>query len=314
MRTAYNQLKLSIFLTSFFVFPFVSCEHKELCYDHPHLANVQVIFDWKNAHGPIPTNMRLYLFPSNRGESFLYEFTNPKGGNISVPTGHYKALCVNYDTETILYRNINQFSNFEAYATDGTLGVRATSVPRAVGTEKERIAKSPDRLWCAHINDICIENLKTVLTICPKEITSCYRVKVKNVSHLKYIAQDGISGALSGVSGGLLVSIEKPSTEFVTIPFKMIQKDSTTLTADFLCFGHCPSTQKSHKLVIYVIFADGRKCYYTYDVTSQIHNAPDPRNVFIVLDSLPLPKPIVNGSGFQTSVDKWQNININISM
>lgn len=29
MRTAYNQLKLSIFLTSFFVFPFVSCEHKD---------------------------------------------------------------------------------------------------------------------------------------------------------------------------------------------------------------------------------------------------------------------------------------------
>lgn len=25
---------------------FVSCEHKELCYSHPHSAKVSVVFDW----------------------------------------------------------------------------------------------------------------------------------------------------------------------------------------------------------------------------------------------------------------------------
>lgn len=51
-----------------------------------------------------------------------------------------------------------------------------------------------------------------------------------------------------------------------------------------------------------------------YDVTDQIHSAPDQRNVHIVLDGLPLPKPIVNGGGFQPSVDEWQSVDVDIEM
>ena len=47
---------------------------------------------------------------------------------------------------------------------------------------------------------------------------------------------------------------------------------------------------------------------------NQIHSAPDQRNVHIVLDGLPLPKPIVNGGGFQPSVDEWQSVDVDIEM
>lgn len=59
---------------------------------------------------------------------------------------------------------------------------------------------------------------------------------------------------------------------------------------------------------IYVQLPDGKKVYYTFDVTDQVRHASDPRNVHIVLDGLTLPKPLANGSGFRPTVDDWQEV------
>ena len=34
-----------------------SCEHKELCFHHPHVVTVRVDFDWKNAPQANPEGM-----------------------------------------------------------------------------------------------------------------------------------------------------------------------------------------------------------------------------------------------------------------
>lgn len=94
----------------------ISCEHKDLCYDHSHTYRVQVVFDWRNTPGASPETMRLYLFPVDGGTSQAYEFTDYRGGYINVPAGGYRALCVNSDTESVLYRNTDSFDGLEAYA------------------------------------------------------------------------------------------------------------------------------------------------------------------------------------------------------
>lgn len=124
------------------VLVFSSCEHKELCDDHSHTAGLHVVFDWVHAPDAKPETMRLYLFPLDGGKAQAYEFTDYRGGYINVPAGRYRALCVNSDTESVLYRNIDLFDSFEAYAPDGALAVgSSTSVPRAEGTWDERIAR-----------------------------------------------------------------------------------------------------------------------------------------------------------------------------
>ena len=35
------------------------CEHKELCYEHPHTMQLDVIFDWGKAPGASPGSMSL---------------------------------------------------------------------------------------------------------------------------------------------------------------------------------------------------------------------------------------------------------------
>ena len=283
-----------------------SCEHKELCYDHSHTVDVRVVLDWKNAAGANPSNMRLYLFPQDGGEVLSYGFTGCRGGNITVPTGCYKVLCLNSDTRSILYRNIGRFTDFEAYTVNDVLVRRSVSTPRADGTQEERVARSPDRL--------CLGESGRLLTLYPEEAVCRYRLEIRHVENLKYIAPDGISGALSGMSGGLFAGMGITGTEVVTVPFGIIRGDSTTLTADFLCFGCPPPPGKKHMLTVYALLADGSKFYYSYDVTSRIHAAKDPRNVPIVLDSLHLPRPITNGGGFRPSVDEWWNMNIDIPM
>lgn len=304
-------------VTVFAVLLFMSCEHKDLCYDHSHTANLQVVFDWKNAPEATPETMRLYLFPLDGGKPQTYEFTDYRGGHINVPAGRYHALCVNSDTESVLYRNIDLFDSFEAYAPDGVLNARSSSIPpRAEGTSQERIAKSPDRLYCARLDNVEVEFSKENQTvILYPELSVCrFRVEIRNVSNLEYISSDGLSGALSSMSGGLLVRRNELTPDPVTVPFEVGSDGISTLTADFLAFGQIGSTDPPHKLVIYVILADGSKHYYTFDVTRQVDGAANPRDVRIILDGLPLPKPFVNGGGFHPEVDEWQNIDVDVPM
>ena len=300
----------------FAVLLLVSCKHKDLCYDPSRAVGIQVVFDWKNAPDAAPETMRLYLFPRGGGEPQAYEFADYRGGRINVPAGRYKALCVNSDTESVLYRNIGLFESFEAYAPEGVLNLRSSSAPRAEGTLQERIAKSPDRLYSARLEDVTIEFPKEnqTVTLYPEFSVCRYRVEVRNVSNLKYISMDGVSGALSGMSGGLLLGRNKLTPDAVSVPFEVVSDGVSNLTADFLTFGQTGSPDLPHKLVIYVILADGSKNYYTFDVSKQVDEAANPRDVHIILDGLPLPKPIVNGDAFRPTVNEWENTNVDIPM
>ena len=303
-------------VVAFAVLLLMSCEHKELCYDCSRTIKIQVIFDWRNTPNVTPETMRLYLFPLDGGKPEAYEFTDYRGGDINVPAGRYRALCVNSDTESVLYRNIDFFGSFEAYAPDGVLSVRGFSVPRVKGTSEERIARSPDRLYSDRLDDVTIELSKENQTVVLyPELSVCrYRVKIMNVSNLKYISSNGLSGALSGMSGGLLMGPNDLTLDVVTVPFEVVSDGISTLTADFWVFGQIGLDGPVHQLVIYVIMADGSKNYYTFDVSRQVDEAADPHNVHILLDGLPLPKPIVNGGGFHPTVDEWQNIYVDVPM
>lgn len=299
-----------------------SCEHKELCYDHTPSVAVNVIFDWRNAPDATPRSMSCYLFPTDGGKVLRYEFTDRTGGVIRIPAGRYDALCLNSDTETINYRNTDREKSFEvttrttALLSDlASLGVHSSEAPRAGGTENERVVLSPDMLWSDHAESIELErtSVQQTVTFYPKVSVCRYTVEIRNADNLKYVSD--ISGSLSSLAGGLLAGKAETTEERVTIPFDAtFSVEQHVVTGQLLAFGHCPSVQNRNQLTIYAVLADQSRWYYTYDVTDQIHSAPNQRDVHIVLDGLPLPKPIVNGGGFQPTVDEWQEIPIDIEM
>ena len=46
-----------------------SCRHKDLCYDHTHMVDLRVDFDWSLAPSAQPSTMVLCLFPTDGGRA-----------------------------------------------------------------------------------------------------------------------------------------------------------------------------------------------------------------------------------------------------
>lgn len=52
---------------------FVSCEHKELCYNHPHSTKVSVVFDWSQMPAAYaPGGMRVIFYILGMEERRLF--------------------------------------------------------------------------------------------------------------------------------------------------------------------------------------------------------------------------------------------------
>lgn len=302
-------------VTVVFTLLFFSCKHKDLCYENMFTANINVVFDWKKAPDADVETMRLYLFPLDGGKPLPYEFTDIRGGKITVPVGRYRALCINSDTDSLLFRNIDAYDTFEAYAPDGSMNVATYSAFQEGRAVSQRVGSSPDRFYTDRMEDLYFKVSKEDQNVFfyPDNLICRYRIEVRNVSNLQYVAPGFVTGGLSGMSEGVYVGQNKLKSESMVIPFEMTSDGVSTLKTEFLTFGQHESTQ-THKVAIYVVMPDGNDKLYVYDVTDQVHSAPNPRDVYIILDGLPLPKPIVNGGGFQPSVDNWEDVEVDLPM
>lgn len=280
-------------------------------------------------------------------EPIRYDLSGRNGGTVRLTAGTYRAIAYNYDTETILYRGAT-LPTLEAYTRwssieEGTQLTRS-GMPRAVGTEQEPVILEPDMLWCCTSEPFTIamtnptdgtasgNGLKKPIILRPQTRVHEVNIAVHNVPNLQYTGQFG--GALSGLASSVWMETGELSNATGTQAFTCQVVDDTTLEMHFRIFGHCPNRSEgdlnAHQLTIYAILADGSKWFYTQDVTEQMHDItknpemyinpehPDMiiinYNINIDIDGLPVPKPIVNGSGFQPTIDGWQGEEIEVKM
>ena len=314
-----------------------ACEHKELCYHHPHTAQLQVEFDWSYAPDAERNNevegMCLWFYPvdeagTQTGEPMRYDLAGMKGGTVEIPVGRYQVLYYNNDYEVVQFRGVGDFWQQECYTREGSLfepvfGNASYSAPRAKGTEEERVVITPEMMWGDHAMNVdirekglsywfvrdgeteqtTIERDELRLTLMPHEQICRYTYEIRNVKNVGYVTQ--MSASLSGMSGSVFCASEQVEDEAVTLPFEASFDEQTHIVGDFHTFGHHPENDERHKLALYVWLNDGSKWLYTFDVTGQVDEAPDKRRVHIVIDELSLPEPIGDDSGFQPTVDGW---------
>ena len=317
------------------VFMLSACEHKELCYKHPHNVRVKVVFDWKYAPEAAPKGMCVYFYSLETDSYKRVDFNNLQGGSVDLRVGKYRVLSYNNDTESVHFRNTDTFDDHSVTTREGDvlepmLGSAASPAPRSSGTDEEKVVISPDMMWGCSVLDVeitddgvsyvcspfddnnvtdgeLVENTEHIITLYPRELVCTYTYDVRNVKNMKYMQQ--MSGTISGMSGMLTFSTEELDSESVTIPFAAVKADDSTITGKFYTFGHHETNADPHKMVFYVIMNDGAKyCFKDseqLDVTDQVHNAPNKRRVHIIIDGLDLPQPIENGDGFIPSVDDW---------
>ena len=294
----------------------VSCNHKELIYEQSSTTQVQVIFDWTKSPGAVVTGMSLWLFPDIGGLPLRYEFPGHKGGMIDVPRGKFNVVCMNNNSEVLQYRNLEEWRTFEVF-TRRSSQLEPFGLQRnvdAANPEGDPPVLVPDIFWSDHKSDQ-IFNSKAkadTLILYPQDQLCTYTVEVKNVQNLKYVS--AVCASLSGLSGSFFPCTGELSASRSLLPFVCSSDTDSLIKGNFLTFGLSTHIDKSHRLALYMILVDGSKFYQMFDVTSQVNSTPDNRNVFIMIDSIVVPTPIVNGNGFQPSVEDWEIINENINM
>lgn len=304
-----------------------SCRHKDIDLEVNDRCEIYVTFDWRNAPDANPSSMMAYFYPASQGEEMLYTFADATGGQISIPYGYYAGIGINGDnTEWASIKNTDDPESFEVNTGDAesleAYGLVSRSVPRAPGTEEERMAKTPGMIWSDRRDNIALDydsdtddgNVR-VITFYPEEGVCHYTVDVIDIEHSEYLHGSEVDATLSGMAEGYLTGKRTSTDNAVTMPFTLkSESEGKSLHSEFLTFGECANTAKRHILTVYVLLTDGTKWYQTYDVTGQVTSAPDPRNVHIVVKGLNLPKPIAGGSGFLPDVNEWNDININLTM
>ncbi len=317
-----------------------ACEHKELCEIHPHVKTVRVVFDWQDAPDANPEGMCVFFYPVSGGNPQRFDFAGTTGGEIQIQVGEYRVLCYNNDTEAVLFRGSDKFDTHEGYTREGSLfesiyGNASQHAPRTQGTEEQPVVISPDMMWGCTASDVTIsdkgirylslslaasragdhshtESVEQVITLYPHEQVCTYTYEVRNIKYLKHVTQ--VCGSLSGMSGALSFASEELDGRSVTIPFAAASDGVSSITGMFYTFGHDEANTDPHHMTFYVWMDDGKKYAYGIDagekfnVTEQIHTAPDKRHVHIIIDGLDLPQPIENGGGFDVSVDDWDVI------
>lgn len=329
-------------LLAFMTLSLASCNHKHLCLHHPHDIKLKVEFNWQNAPDANLLGMCVFFYPVDGGDPRRVDFKGTQGGYVELTVGKYHVLTYNNDTEAILFAN-GSFAKHRAYTREGNilepvLGSSA-GAPRASGTEEEKVVITPDMLWgttsldveitdeglcytCIPFNENAthqkVESKEYVITLYPREFLCHYSYEIRNVQNLKHASQ--MCASLSGMSGGMTLASEELFSQPVTLPLEArINRENSTITGEFYTFGHHLENSAPHKMLLYVWMDSGEKYYFgaddpDFDVTSQVHSAPNPKRVHLIIDGLDLPKPIENGGGFKPTVDDWEEVQQDITM
>lgn len=298
-----------------------ACEHKDLCYDHAHTAAVKVVFDWSEAPDADATGMDIYFFPDDGSTPQRFAL-GQAGGNVELPYGSYHVLCFNNDTETIRRKDTGHWDTFELYTRDaGLLEGMGLSIsgtkqpPVAEGAEGQRCNLSPDMLWTDYLVHAEVDaSPQQTITLHPCQSVTHITFEVVDAENLDQAT--ALSGTLSGLSSGLYAGTGELDDECITLPFAVASDGVSTLQGAFNAFGHCPDGDNGmpHKFVIYAVLKDGSQLYYTYDVTDQMHQAPDPLNIHLRLEGLPLPTPVGGDGGMTPGIDDWNDVQIDLEM
>ena len=108
-----------------------SCDHKELCMNHSHMVDVDVVFDWSHAPDADPVAMVVQFFRVEDGrQCYRCEFSPArkgetgrgliKGGKVRVPAGEYKILFHNNDIERMDERG-DTYAGYEIVSLEQSL-------------------------------------------------------------------------------------------------------------------------------------------------------------------------------------------------
>lgn len=115
-------MKCLNFISSFVVLVLMTascCEHKELCYHHPHDHNVLFDVDWSGFHEEVPTGMTVMIFKDSGEQEQIVLSNDVSKATTYLGAGNYYSLVFNQsETEfgTVSFHGLDQMGTAEVRA------------------------------------------------------------------------------------------------------------------------------------------------------------------------------------------------------
>lgn len=141
-------------LLSLMLLSLVACEHKDLCFHHPHDALVRVDVDWSQFHEETPSGMSVMVYPEDPEMQCRTVLSNEISyATMALPAGRYKTLVYNQSpTEfgSVYFRDMDQF--YKAVVKGNKMSSR-WYVTRA---EDEIVIMQPEWIACDSQTDVVV--------------------------------------------------------------------------------------------------------------------------------------------------------------
>lgn len=287
----------------------VACEHKDLCYSHPHFATVRVMFDWTGiSNHEKPDGMRVVFYPAdNEGSPWTFDFPEGKEGKIEIPENDYRVVCFNYDSDGMVWRESDSYALFTADTRD------------AKSPDGEQMGVTPPWLCGDHIDEICLKDIpvgteRTVL-LTPVNMVCHYTYEVNGIRGLERVAD--LRAVLSGMSGSLNMAADSlPAGLSESLIFDAMVMQSQ-IRGGFYTFGYSALEGQPNLFRLYIKDRSGNTHVLEQDVTEQVRNVPVVGHIGDVHIVLEFDYEVPSGSsggdtGFDVDVDDWDDVNIDI--
>lgn len=263
------------------------------------------------AFGDVPyATMSTWLFSPPGGQLF-YSLPTNRTSTVDAPSSAFNALCYNDDSD------INRFeirSWDEATVTTGatellsrsSFGGTNAEIPHG-GDPEEPVLYQPTQLYA----DTCSMFTGNKLTFAPKAVLKEIEITVMDIENIQNLSV--ASAALSGMSSEFNLQSLMSQGTACTIPIELSVSKDNKLKGTALSFGHCSEEARKHVLTLYFLLSDGRKIYYSYDVTTQLHTAHDQERIELEVGKIKLPEVAPDG-GFDPQLDSWSTIEEDIAL
>ncbi len=316
----------------------LSCEHKDLCYDHDmHTERVEFKFNlqydcqWEyNAEGYMDwaaewpnrafgveyaslrpgesEGVRLHAYHEGEMET-QRNMTKEKSSVRLENEGYYDLLFYSNDTEYIVFDGLSSFNT--AYATTRGL-VRSSYRGNSLMTrsDEEFTVNPPDMLYAAYMDSIyATRSLRTdTLDVLLHPLVYTYLIRFEVTKGAEHVAQ--AKGALAGMAQGVNLSDGSTTKDVATVLFDCPTIGDFGAQAEVRSFGipdypnirYTRSTQQ-FGLSLELRLKNGNFQQHDFDITDQM--MMQPHGGVIVIHGIEIDEKINEEGGFQIGVDGW---------
>ncbi len=312
----------------------VSCQHKELCYHHPHTARVRIDVDWSEFEKDEPSGMTVMVYPLRGGVAITHLTNTTTHAYVDLLAGSYHSIVFNQSESeygSVLFKGMDRYETAEVYTATSKSGwYKSKSGEEKVATDPEWIGTD------TYENSVVTEEMVSVTgehlimegntrampdyviaNHIPQNIIYTLTVKV----HVKgYHNLRSARASMNGLAEGYMFAAHKPTSAIVTQLMENWSKqvdevDPTkgTITGQITCFGLPDghrATSEENLFNLSLLLVDNKTVVtFPFNVGDLIVCDKDRLELWLELD-LDEPLPDVqpeggSGSGFDATVDDW---------